>query len=622
MGLITNVLATHLAAGALDSEGPGLGEVLDVRADHALAGGVAAVVALAAFESLGLERIKSEVALVGAERHAPQAAFESADELRELQQEAHRLGVLFSRPGDGRCERVHLEHFAAPSRVLASAGRRAPVAAALGMLALPVSALELAAVLTGRPIELRWPGVLEIAIAGSLGPGVDGHDAALALHVRLEDLPLESRFVEFSGTSLPIDVRASLAVAAVECGARSCLFASEEIVRAWLAAQGRETDWKRLADESKRTIEASAFDLDAIEPLTAPFERRAAARPVREVRGTAVEAVLIGPGASAADLARFAELLGERRVRPEVTVMVVPGTRQVRETMRAQGTLDRLAAAGVQIEEAGARPVAATFGLCCGAAPGDLPPGRSRWQAAGIATCVAAALEGALEDPRRVLEFTRHESDPLVFAAGTAPRLGSPAEAPAKPSTFPIGRPFEGALRGVVLRCLGDDVSTEMLVPWGARVRPLVGDLHALAEFTLDDVEPGFARHAREAGGGFLVAGERFGSGVAWDTAALAPVALGVRALLARSIAPEFARLAALSGILPLEFVSGVDAGAVASGDELEIPGLPEALAPGRALVARNLTQGTQYTVRHSLDTREVVRLSRGGLLATLKETG
>ncbi len=620
MGLITSVLATHLNAGALEADGPRIGEVLDVRADHALAGGVAAVVALAAFESLGLERARSEVALVGAERHAPQAAFESADELRELQQAAHRLGVLFSRPGDGRCERVHLEHFAAPTRVLASAGRRSPVAAALGMLTLPVSALELTAVMAGRPVELRWPGVREIAISGSLGPGVDGHDAALALHARLEDLPLESRFIEFSGTPLPVDARVSLAVAAVECGARSCLFPSEEYARAWLAAQGREVDWKRFVDESTRTVEPHPFDIDGIEPLTAPFERRAAARPVREVRGTAVEGVLIGPGASAEDLARFADLLGKNRVREGVTVMVVPGTRQVRETARVQGTLERLAAAGAQIEEAGARPVAATLGLCCGAGPGDLPPGRSRWQAAGIATCVAAALEGALEDPRRVLDFTRQGAAPLVFAAGQAPRLGSPAETPAKAPRFPAGRPFEGALRGVVLRRLGDDVTTEMLVPWGAKVRPLVGDLDALAEFTLDDAEPGFARHAREAGGGFLVAGERFGSGVAWDTAALAPVALGVRAFLARSIAPEFAHLAALSGILPLEFVSGADASAVATGDELEIPGLPEALAPGRALVARNLTQGTQYTVRHALDTREVIRLSRGGLLATLRE--
>jgi aconitate hydratase len=621
VSLVAQILAAHLAGRGTKAPAPELGDALEIRADHALAGGVAAVVALGAFQRLGLDRARPELCLIGAERHAPQAAFESADELRDLQQSAFRFGVRFTRPGDGRCERVHLEHFAAPGRVLAAAGRRAPVAGAVGMLSLPVGALECAAVLAGEPVEMRWPGSRAVEIRGVLGPGVDGHDAALALHARLEDAHLDRALVEFDGETLialPIEARAALAAAAAECGAGSSVFASDETTRRWLATEGREADWKRLA-RADPAADALVFDLDAIEPLAAPLERPAACRPVREVRGTSIGAVLIGPGASVAALARLARALAGRRVKDGVTLIIVPGTRQVRETAQAAGLLEALVAAGADVHDAGAPPVAAAVGVCVGTALADLPPGRTRWQAAGLATGAAAALEGVLEDPRRVLEHLGESDADLAFAADSAPRVGPATEPDGAVPPFPTGRPFLGAVRGSVLLKLGDDVSTERLVPWGAKVRPLVGHLDALAQFTLDDEDPGFAARARAAGGGVLVAGERFGSGVPWDTAALAPLALGVRVMLARSLAPEFAHVAALAGVLPLEFVNEGDARAVAAGDELEIPGLPEALAPGRALVVRNLTQGTQYTVRHPLAARDVDRLAVGGLLAALR---
>ncbi len=633
-GLIEGVLGSHLVGLGARGARWGEGAEIEVKPDHVVAGGAAAIVALAAFESLGLPRVRIELALIGAERHAPQAAFESSGELVALQQAARRAGAHFARPGEGRCEIVHLERFASPGRVVATAGHRAPVAGALGMLPLEAGYLEVAAALAGHALDRAWPGVLSVRLRGQLGPWVGAQDVALELLRRLPPGGSAGRLIEYGGegvAALTVSQRIALAAQSAVLGAPASLFPSDEITRRFLSAQGREADWKRIeADDDPPPESRLELDLEQVEPLIADLDRPEAARAPGAVQGLSVGPVVVGPLATAADLARLARVLGGGRVREEVSLILMPGSRQVTTTAARDGVLEALVRAGARIAEGGLRlsegpSTRATIGLCFGIHRTDLPPGRARWHVASLESCAAAALAGVPTDPRDLALEDRRDEAPVTFVTGAgvdAPIeavMSSPEQKGGGWAAFPSGPPLLGPLRGGVLLKLGDRVSTAELLPWGARVRPLVRHIESLADHTLASLDPGFARRAREHGGGFLVAGAAFGTGPVWDTAALVPAALGVRVVIARSIVPGFRRALALAGVLPLQFVAAPDYGAVARGDELEIPGLPHVIEAGRTLVVRNLSRGTQYSVRHDLSPREAARLCAGGLLAVCR---
>ncbi|HTM56833.1 MAG TPA: aconitase family protein, partial [Candidatus Udaeobacter sp.] len=536
---------------------------------------------------------------------------------------AARAGALFVRPGEGRCELVHFERLAAPGRVLASSGRRAPIAGALGMIVLPCGALEAAAVMAGRSLERRFRGVLGLAIEGELPAWADGHDVACALIAALGPGAAPESVAELSGpgiASLGVLSRVAIAREIERLGVGSSLFPSDDRTRGYLAACGRDADWRRLDPGELTGCErVRSLDLATLEPMTIGLDRDAVPRPVREDRGLAVGAILVGSAAGASDLARLARGLESAGAAGGTSISIAPGSRRVRESAEATGVLSRLRERGAEIIEGGVPPTPATLGLAYGALASDIPAGRTQWRSASVATCVMAAGTGVLGDPRDLEASGLGEEPEIPHPPGEALRVQPPdPEAGETPAGFPLGLDLVGPLRGVVLIRLGDRVTSEQVLPWGARVRPLVGDFRALSEFALASLAPSFPARARAAGGGFVVAGASFGEGEPWDTAALVLVELGVRAVLADSIARGFARLIALAGILPLEWAGSGEGARVREGDELEFPGAPETFIAGRPLVARNLTRGTQYTLRHSLSGRDVERLRRGGLLADI----
>jgi len=615
--LTRSILDAHRAAEP--GAATGADEVLEIRPEHVLAGGVAAVVALAGFEALRLERIAPEVAVVGAERHDAAAAFEAGAELRELQESAARAGAMFVRPGEGRCERVHLERLAAPGRVLVSTGRRAPLAGALGMIVLPCGALEAAAALAGRALERRFPGVLGIALEGA--GSADGHDVLCALLAALGPGGSQGQAMEFGGpgiAALGALSRIALAGEVERLGASAALFPSDDVTRAFLLAQGRDTDWRRFdTGDLAGCDRVRTLSVGSLEPMTLALDRAANPRPVREELGLPIGAVLIGSGAGAGDLVRLARALERGGIAESTALWIAPGSRRVREGAEASGALQVLRERGAQIVEGGMPPTPAALALACGALPSELPAGRTQWRSASLATCAVAAMSGVLADPREALPAALAEEPEPAGPAAEVMRVTplEPTER-AERASFPLGRPLSGPMRGLVLARLGDRVTSEQVLPWGARVRSLVHDFPALGEYAFAGVAPGFVQRARAVGGGFIVAGQEFGIGEAWDTAVLVLVQLGVRAVLASSIAPPFHRLLALAGILPLVWGSSDEGAAIEAGDELEFPGTPETLIAERPLVVRNLTRGTQYTLRHDLSDGDVRRLRRGGLLA------
>jgi aconitate hydratase len=620
---LTDAILEAHRVDAADASAQGI-EPLEIRPDQVLAGGVAAVVALAAFEGLGPRPLIPDAALVGAERNGLEAAFGGVDELRRLHDASRRVGAYFVRPGDGRCEQTHFERLAAPGRLLCSAGRRTPLAGALAMLVLPCGALEAAAALGGRPIDRRWSGSMVVELEGALSSGVDGHDVACALLERLGEGGARGRWIEFAGAgvaSLGMMARVAIVSGLERLGAPAGLFPSDDVTRQFLMAQRRDADWRRFDSGGGHAIEPRCLlSLPAVEPMTRALEGSTPPRPVRESRGVRIGAVVIGAATGVADLSRLARALNGRRVHDDVSLRIASASRQVRETAEATGIVAALRDAGAEWVDGALEPSGASNGIAYGATLGELSAGKTTWHTAGIATCAAAALSGVLGDPRDI-ELSGVDEEPVTeFMGSDALRVVPPGDEtdPAPARVFPFGQRLDAPMRGQVLGCFGDRVATDQVLPWGARVRSLVGDFEALSAHAFGRLDPEFAARARAAGGGFVVAGVSFGIGEPWDTAALALVRLGIRAVIARSHAPDFARLLALAGVIPLEWANATDARAVSAGDELEFPGLPETFVAGRPLVARNLTRGTQYTVRHPLGAREVERLRHGGLLADM----
>ncbi|HEY2956210.1 MAG TPA: aconitase family protein [Candidatus Eisenbacteria bacterium] len=601
-----------------------------LRVDHVVFAEAGARLVLPALLTLGVTRLEAPFALMGTDpRRLPPSSSPSSLGA-EMHDAALGLGMHVSRPGSGRIEAVYVERFASPGRLAAAAGEPVAVAGALGTLVLECGELELAAVLAGAPRFLPEALVLGIRLRGSPAPFVSGQDVACEIARRLAPRGAGGRFVDFSGpgvASLTMADRMILAGTASEWGAAAALFPTDDVTRAWLRARGRESDWKKI--ETDETGEDARLDIDlgAIEPQFADLGRPETARHVPAGRGPEVRRVVIGPCANAADLLRLAQWVRGRELHPGTALTLLPGSRERLEAAAHGGELQHLTSQGAEIVSGGPSrwAPAATGdyenGLCYGVRPSDLEASRTRWWAASLECCAAGALTGRLTDPRTVVlagapvwepeSVTGSESwvlRPLAGGDGAPPsRSGLPVA--------PAGRPLAGPVRGVTLLAGGDGTSIDDVLPWGARIAPFAGDIEALRVHAFEALDPGFARRALAHGGGFVLAGEGLGRGGSREQAALALVALGVRAAIARSWDPVFRRQLRDAGALALSFGRAADLEGFAAGDELELPTLPHGLEPGRPLVLRNLTRGTQFDVRHDLDARGIAIARAGGLL-------
>lgn len=605
------------------------GAEVALRPDHVLLEGHAATLALFAFAALQRPRAPLE-ALVVADGGAPASAqFESAVERRARIAAARRAGAWVARPGSGPAHQLHVARFAAPGRLVFACARGAATAGGAGSLTLPVSEVEAGAVLAGASVTTPLPPVLAVGLAGTLPAWLDGHDIAVALMTRLA--AGMTRILEFEGpgiASLSVACRCVIARSTDAMGLGASLFPSDDRTRGWLAAQGREPDWKPLAtgagDDAHDTVE---LDLDVIEPGILDGHGRP--RGLDEAGAPAIARVVVGADAGLADLLRFAALLEARSIAAGVEVIVHPGTRAIAQSLAQSGAAAVITAAGARLlPPAAPAPGPAPSGVTVthgvpGTGQGGSPAGIVLQ--ASIPVCSASALAGRLADPREWSGTTLADDPPAI---GTdEPWLVRPGaealpEAGDIPTGLPPPRPLDTTLRGPVLIALGDRALARRVLPEGDRVWRHRADVAALADHAFADLDPGFAARARAAGGGFAVAGEGFGAGARQPHAALVLGTLGVRAVIARSFVPETTAALVRHGILPLAFAMPGDAHEIAAGDELEIPGLPEGLEPRKPLVIRDLTRGTQVLARHDLGARELEMIRAGGLLATMRAPG
>ncbi|MDD5379233.1 MAG: aconitate hydratase [Acidithiobacillus sp.] len=637
MNVTQKIIAAHLVSGTLDAGSP-----IAIRIDQTLTQDATGTMAYLQFEALGLPRVRTELSVSYVDHNMLQSGFENADDHRFLQSFAAKYGVHFSRPGNGICHQVHLERFSRPGGTLLGSDSHTPTSGGAGMLAIGAGGLDIALAMGGLPFNLNMPQVVGVKLTGRLQPFVSAKDIILEVLRHKTVKGGVGKVFEYFGPGvahLSVPERATITNMGAELGATTSVFPSDAVTRRYLAAQGRDASWSEwVADADAGYDEVLEIDLDQLEPLIACPHSPDNVRKVREVAGTPVAQVAIGSctNSSYTDLMTVASMLKGKVVAEGVSLGVSPGSRQVMEMVTRDGGLLDFIGAGARILESACGP-------CIGM--GFAPPtegvsvrsfnrnfyGRSGTKNAAVylaspETCAACALTGVITDPRDLGLAPIHVPVPERFLVDDRMVLapvaeGSPVDIIRGPNIakLPTGQAAPARLQGEVLIRLEDDITTDHIMPAGAKVLPLRSNLPAISEFVFHMVDETFPARAKAAGGGFIVAGHNYGQGSSREHAALAPRYLGVRAVLVKSFARIHLANLVNFGILPLTFVDAADYARVQAGDRLslELGGL----ALNKALTLRDETGGFEISVMPQLaSARDLELILKGGALSWARE--
>ena len=618
------------------------GQEIALRIDQTLTQDATGTLAWLQFEALGLPRVKARLAVSYVDHNTLQAGFENADDHAYLQSAAAKFGAFFSRPGNGICHQVHLERFGKPWATLLGSDSHTPTAGGLGSMAIGAGGLDVAAAMAGAPFYLTHPRILNVKLSGRLAPRVSAKDVILEVLRRLTVKGGVGKILEYSGpgaASLSVPERATITNMGAETGATTSLFPADAKTREFLAYQGRARDYRPLAADPGAVYSggALAMDLSRLEPLAAKPHSPDAVVPVRALAGLKPRQVVIGSctNSSLADLVTVAALLAGRKVHPGVSLVIAPGSQQVLNALAANGALAALIAAGARVMEPAC---GACIGMGQAPASGAVSlrtfnrnfKGRSGTPDAQVylvsaETAAAAAIKGEVTDPRRFqagksfrLPARSDASDSLLIKPAAS---GQAAEIIRGPNIKPL--PQFPALaerdQGQVLAKFGDHVTTDDIMPAGAKLLPLRSNIPALAQHAFSRLDPEFSRRAQEQSGGYVVGGENYGQGSSREHAALALRFLGVRAVLVKSFARIHLANLINFGIVPLTFREPADIAKVETGHTLSFPALKADLAAGQSVRVKNLTTGAEWEMKCDLSPRQRDQVLAGGTLNYLK---
>jgi aconitate hydratase len=631
--LVQKIFETHLISGRLVPH-----EDIAIAIDQTLTQDATGTMAYLQFEALGIPRVRTKFSISYVDHNMLQTGFENADDHRFLETFAEKYGMFFSKPGNGICHQVHLERFAKPGEILLGADSHTPNAGAMGMIAIGVGGLDVAIAMGGRPYYLKMPQIVLVSLKGKLPPWVASKDILLEMLRRLTVRGGVGKIFEFGGPgvkTLSIPERATIANLGAELGATTTIFPSDAKTLEFLKAQGRKKDWIPLEpDHDAEYDQVIEIDLSELEPLIAQPSSPDKVCPVREVAGKAVKQVCIGScnNSSYFDLMSVAKILKGKKIHPDVSLTITPGSKQVFEMIARNGTLADLISAGARILESACGPC-----IGMGQAPPSHAisirtmnrnfPGRSgtpedQVYLASPYVATACALMGSITDPRKLGPRPPRVPMPPKFLIDDSLIL-PPSSIPEKVviergpniKPLPLRGPLEDFMEGSVILKVGDNITTDDILPAGAKILPLRSNIPAISEYLFERIDTSFAKRAKQWGGGFVVGGENYGQGSSREHAALAPMYLGIKAILTKSYARIHRSNLINFGVLPLTFKDPEEFLSIQQGDHLRIAELRKSLQEEGFLKIENITQQRVFEVSHGLNPREKEILLVGGLL-------
>lgn len=637
MNIAQKLIASHLVTGDLTP-----GSEISIRIDQTLTQDSTGTMAYLQLEAMGVDKVRTKRSVAYIDHNMLQSGSENADDHKYIQTVAAKHGIWFSRPGNGICHQVHLERFSVPGQTLLGSDSHTPTCGAAGMLAIGAGGLDVAVAMGGGAYYLTMPKVCHVVLTGELNPMVSAKDVILEVLRRLTVKGGVGKIMEYGGPgveTLSVPMRATIANMGAELGATTTVFPSDRRTFEFFAARGRRADWAPLtADEDAEYDEEITIDLSALHPLAAQPHSPDNVVPISEIEGIKVDQVCIGSctNSSFCDLMRVAGILEGRHVAENVSLTISPGSRQVLKALANNGALGTLVTAGARILECACGPC---IGMGQAPATGAVSLrtfnrnfyGRSGTPSANVylvspEAAAVSAVTGVLTDPetyglKPMYDVPEHfEIDDGMLVV--PPEDGSGVEVVRGPNIkpFPKAAPPAETLSGKALIKLGDNITTDHIMPSNAKLLPFRSNVPYLAGFCLAPCDEGFAERAKANGGGFIVAGGNYGQGSSREHAALAPLYLGVKAVLAKSFARIHRANLMNNGILPLEFTDEADYDAIAPDDEIVIENAPAQIAAAAEGECVNVRAGgRELKMKLVITPRQRDILLAGGLLSYTK---
>jgi len=635
MNLTEKIITSHLVGGKILP-----GEEISIRIDQTLTQDSTGTMAYLQFEAIGIPQVKTKRSVAYIDHNTLQQGFENADDHKYIQTVTAKHGIYFSRPGNGICHQVHLERFAVPGQTLLGSDSHTPTAGGIGMLAIGAGGLDVAVAMGGGPYYLMMPQVTQIYLTGKLSPWVSAKDIILEVLRILSVKGGVGKVMEYGGpgvATLSVPQRATITNMGAELGATTSIFPSDAVTKAFLTAQGREQDWQELLPDADTTYaDVVEINLSTLKPMVACPHSPDNVVKVSELAGLKVDQVAIGSctNASYADLMTVAQILKGHTVNQTTSLVISPGSKQVLNMLAKNGALAAMVDAGARILEAACGPC-----IGMGQAPSTDAVslrtfnrnfyGRSGTSSANVylvspEVAAVSALRGELTDPRTwgnapqidLPDLFEINDNMIIHPAPPENNIVVKRGPNIKP--FPINKPLPDRLEGTCLIKLEDNITTDHIMPSNAKLLPFRSNIPYLADFCLTPCDAEFPARAKNAGGGFIIGGANYGQGSSREHAALAPLQLGIKAVVVKSFARIHRANLINCGIWPLTFANEADYDKIDPEDTLIIANAQdqvEKAVAGEDVIFTNLTKGYAIPCRLDISSRQAEILKAGGLL-------
>ncbi|MCD8344722.1 MAG: aconitate hydratase [Oscillospiraceae bacterium] len=628
------ILKAHLVDGEFKK-----GSEIGIRIDQTLTQDATGTMAYIELEAMEIPTVKTEKSVAYVDHNTLQSGFENADDHLFIGSVAKKRGISFSRPGNGICHQVHLERFGIPGKTLIGSDSHTPACGGLGMLAIGAGGLDVAVAMGGGPLYITYPKMVKVELKGKLSPWVSAKDVILEVLRCLTVKGGVGKIIEYTGKgvkTLSVPERATITNMGAELGATTSIFPSDEKTYEFMKAQHREADWVELkADDDAVYDEELVIDLSTLEPLAACPHSPDNVKPVSELAGMKINQVCIGSctNSSFVDMMKVAYILKGKTVHPDVSLSIAPGSKQVLNMLSQGEYLSDMIDCGARILESACGPCIG-MGQSPNSAGVSLRTfnrnflGRSGTKDAQVylispETAAASALTGVLTDPRTLGDMPEFKMpEEFVINDNMVALPATPEEAPSVEikrgpniKGYPKTSPLPESIEAECSLKVGDNITTDHIMPAGSKILPLRSNIPEISKHCFEVVDTEFPARALGLGTSIIVGGSNYGQGSSREHAALAPLYLGIKAVVVQSFARIHKANLINAGILPLTFETESDYSKISQGDKLSLENLREAVATGDTVVLKNLTTGDSVTLKIELSARDREIILAGGLL-------